>query len=76
MVDAQGLIDSNVMKPDNILVKGTTIKLTKDNYLYWAAAIKMAIARRWYVEYMGRIRGTLKIIGLRPALLILSLVKY
>lgn len=37
----------NSMKLKSILVQATTIKLTKkDNYLYWAAAIKMAISGR------------------------------
>lgn len=43
-------VDSIVMKPENIPIQVTTIKLTKDNYLHWAAAIKMTIVGRGCVN--------------------------
>lgn len=48
-----GQVDSNVMKSENISIQATTMNLTKDNYLYWAAKIKMAVVEKWCVNYIN-----------------------
>lgn len=45
------------VKSENIFVQVTILRLTKDNYLTWAAAIKMDIAGRGRIGYIsGKIK--------------------
>lgn len=52
MTATQGLLESMVMKPENILVQVTMMKLTKDNYLHWVVAATMRIASKGRIKYI------------------------
>lgn len=47
-------MDTGVNRPENILVQVTTIKLSKDNYIKWYAAIKVGIASHDRIFYINR----------------------
>ncbi|KAF3792508.1 hypothetical protein EJ110_NYTH11371 [Nymphaea thermarum] len=44
--------DVGVLKTENVPVQVTTIRLTKDNYLRWSAAITMGIVGRGRINYV------------------------
>ncbi|KAF3771833.1 hypothetical protein EJ110_NYTH59407, partial [Nymphaea thermarum] len=48
-----GQTDVGVSRTENIPVQVTTIRLTKENYLQWSAAITMGIAGRGRIAYVN-----------------------
>lgn len=48
-----GLIDSSTIKSENVPIQVTTLKLTKENYILWIAAIKMGIAEKDQIDYIN-----------------------
>lgn len=46
-------MESTIMNAENVPVHVTTIKLTKENYLYWAAVINMGIVVIGHIDYIN-----------------------
>lgn len=49
----EGSMKSTLNKAENVFVQVTKIKLVKENYLHWAAAITMGIANIGCIEYIN-----------------------